>query len=330
MLKKISDYIPITSSAGIFSSFENPVWAVALPDAAELDTYFCLRYGDRIANGKMDYFADSDGLITGTKLTALSKMIYDINGNRWKHLFNAYMVEYNPIENTDYIETFKEITGNTKVIDSETGNTRTVDTDTSNTNVVDGETANNRVMDGDITNTKTLNTSKVTDGETTSGGTASTTSSGTSSGTDSNTNNVYGFNSGSAVGHDTSSGSNSGQTSGTSSTTTSASTTEDVTLTETGTVTDKAIDVSEIHDTATEDVTTTDTGTEDSTITDAGTEDSTITDNGSRDYELRKHGNIGVTTNTAMLKDHVDFWWKWSFVDYICQDICDFIALSIY
>ena len=59
--------------------------------------------------------------------------------------------------------------------------------------------------------------------------------------------------------------------------------------------------------------------------------DSTVDSEGERTHETehRKHGNIGVTENTTMLQHEVDFW-KWSFIDSICKDICDIIALSIY
>ena len=57
MLKKISDYFPITSD-GIFTAFINPVWAIPFPDTQELDQYFILRYGDRIGNKMLDFYAE--------------------------------------------------------------------------------------------------------------------------------------------------------------------------------------------------------------------------------------------------------------------------------
>ena len=296
-MKTVKEVLPIDNT-GIFSSFKNPVWAEVLPNTTELDQYFNLRYGDRILNRKMEFFLNDEEKISGTKLISLSDMIYSINKNRWKHLFEAYMVEYNPIENTDYIETFKETIGNTKVID----------TDRTNTNVVDGTDTSTEVHDGNIVNTK------VTDNETVTNGTATTESSGTNSASTSTDNAVFGFNSALPVGKDSTTGSDSNNTSADSETTTNSTVSED------GTVTDTNVDTSKITTTDNTDVTTTDTGSE----------DSTITDEGNKEYELRKHGNIGVTTNVTMLREDIDFWWKWSFVDYVCQDICDFIALSIY
>lgn len=255
MLKKISDYMPITSS-GLFTAFINPVWSNAFQDSSELDTYFVLRYGDKIGNKLLEAYADDTGVISSKK-DDLAKLIYDINSKKWEHLFGVYSAEYNPIENTDFIETITETNGNTRVIDSENKNTRIVDTDTTNS------------------------------------GTASTTSGATSNGSNSGAENVFGFNSVSAVGDRTNSGSDSNTTNATTSTTSSS------------------------------------TGSEDQTIRDTATEDSTITDSGNHVSEHRKHGNIGVLENQSMLQAEVDFW-KWSFIDHVCRDICELIALSIY
>ena len=215
-MKQIKNFLT-TPNNGIFSAFTCPIWHYAFPDHAELDTYFFLRYGDRIGNKLLAYYADTDGIVTGTKLQALAAMVYNINAKKWEHLFNVYNAEYNPIENTDFIETIKEHT------ESE-GN---VDTTTS--------------------------------------------ASGQASNTQSDTR--YGFNSSSAVGDKGSSSSGSNSSSGTS-----------------GTDTDSTVDHTSEH---------------------------------------RKHGNIGVTENVTMLQHEVEFW-KWSFIDQVCRDICDIIALSIY
>ena len=236
-MKKLSDYLPMTGD-GLFTAFNNPVWATAFQNSTELDTYFYLRYGDRIGNKLIDNFADeTTGVVASTKLTELATLVYSINSKKWEHLFKVYNADYNPIENTDFIETITDTNSNTKVIDS----------------------------DG------------------TSSGTASTTSSGTSSGSNSQDNTKFGFNSSTAVGDTSTSGTDSNTTSATTSTTTSGSTTDD----------------------------------------------STITDNGTHTSEHRKHGNIGVTENVTMLEHEVEFW-KWSFIDQVCKDICDIIALSIY
>lgn len=66
------------------------------------------------------------------------------------------------------------------------------------------------------------------------------------------------------------------------------------------------------------------------TNTTGGTQDiNTITDHGNKVTEHKKAGNIGVTETVTLLTSEKDFW-KWSFIDQVCKDICDIIALSIY
>ena len=215
-MKQIKNSLPIENS-GIFTAFNCPIWQYDFPDSSELDIYFFLRYGDRIGNKLLAYYENADGIVTGDKLTALAAKIYNINQMKWKHLYNVFKAEFNPLENTDFIETFVDHT------ESE-GN---VDTTTS----ASGQASNN------TSNTK------------------------------------YGFNSSSAVGDSGSSSSGSNSSSGSS-----------------GTDTDSTTDYTREH---------------------------------------KKHGNIGVTEATTMLEHTIEFA-KWSFIDSICKDICDIIALSIY
>lgn len=217
-MKKIKDSLT-TPDSGLFTAFINPVWAVMFPDSAELDTYFFLRYGDRIGNKLIKFYENDSGIVTGDKLTALAKMVYDINARKWEHLFGVMQAEYNPIENTDFIELITEHT------ESE-GN---VDTTSSASATASNNTAVDRWGFG------TSASSPVHDTKTT--GSGSNTSSGSS-----------------------------------------------------GTDTDSTTDHTSEH---------------------------------------RKHGNIGVTEATVMLEHEVEFW-KWSFIDQVCKDICDIIALSIY
>lgn len=236
-MKQLIDYFPIDQD-GLFSAFQNPVWVVELPDSAELDTYFMLNYGERLGSKIVDYYADaSDGTVKGDKLTALANMIYTLNSKKWEHLFKVYMVEYNPIENTDFVETINDTTVNNR-----TGNS------TSN-----------------------------------SSGSATTNGTGTNTGNNSGSGNVFGFNSAAAVGDTTTTGNNT--------------------------------------DTTTTNSTTTSTGN--------NTDSSTSTDSGTHTSTHIKHGNIGITSNVELMTGEVNFW-KWSFIDDICKDICNVIALSIF
>lgn len=142
MLKKISDYLPITSD-GLFTAFINPVWAVNFPDSQELDKYFILRYGDRIGNKMIEFYAADDGTVKGDKLIELAAMVYNINARKWEHLYGIYEAKYNPIENTDFIETIKETTDNTKVIDGETSQNGTATINSTGTSNGTNNNANN-------------------------------------------------------------------------------------------------------------------------------------------------------------------------------------------
>lgn len=50
---------------------------------------------------------------------------------------------------------------------------------------------------------------------------------------------------------------------------------------------------------------------------------------GNRKEVIRKHGNIGVTTNAEMIVSDIEIW-KNKIADKFSSDICDLIALSIY
>lgn len=236
-MKQLSDYFPIDKD-GLFTAFQNPVWVVEFPDSEELDTYFMLNYGERLGNKLVEFYADAtDGTVKGDKLTALAKMVYNLNSKKWEHLFKVYQAEYNPIENTDFVETINDNT-----ITDKTGNNSTV-----------------------------------------SNGTAQTNGSGTNTGNNTANNNVYGFNSASAVGDSQTSGNNTDTTS-----------TSSQTISHGDSVDNSHLFGNDVH-----------TSTH------------------------KKHGNIGVTSTVELMEGEVAFW-RWSFIDDICKDICNVIALSIY
>jgi hypothetical protein len=72
---------------------------------------------------------------------------------------------------------------------------------------------------------------------------------------------------------------------------------------------------------------TTDYGTKEGTPMSV---DSTGKEDGTYERELRKHGNIGVTTNAQMISSDIDVWKLNNFYDILCSDICKVIALSIF
>ena len=131
-LKKINDYFTLTSD-GLFTAFINPIWASAFPDTAELDRYFYLRYGERIANKLLLNFT-VDGAITTSTLAELAKMVYDINAKKWEHYFKVYEAEYNPIENTAFEEKIHDVSSGQNSGTSSSSGTSS-NTTSGNTNV---------------------------------------------------------------------------------------------------------------------------------------------------------------------------------------------------
>lgn len=211
MYKELKTYFPegITGN-GIFKAISNISWFEGVKPTA-LDTYFISMHGEKLASKMLDNFADANGVITGDKLKALATMIHNKYINNWEHEYKTLTVEYNPIENTDYIEKYTgSATGSASGNNKETGGV---------------ETAND----------------------------------------------TYGLGSSSPA-HD------------------SKSTT---------------------------------------TFNNHKTEISSSSQ-GSDEHEIRKHGNIGVTTNADMIKSDIEVWRLNNFYDILCKDICDTIALSIF
>ena len=215
MYKELKDYFPDgIIGNGIFTAISNISWFPGVKPA-QLDTYFMLMHGEKLASKILDNFTNEDGVIEGENIQKLAKVIHNAYIVNWEHEYKTLTVEYNPIENTDYIETY---TG------SATG---------------------------------------------TAGGSA------TDAGKVINTNKAAGLG-GSGFANDT----QSERTFGTGA--------------------------------------------------DARTTTTTSSSSGSDQHEIRKHGNIGVTTNAQMIESDIDVWKLNNFYDILCSDICKMIALSIF
>ena len=215
MYKELSSYFPDgIIGNGIFSAISQISWFPGVKPA-QLDTYFMLMHGEKLASKILDNFTNEDGVIEGDNIKKLAQVIHNTYINNWEHEYKTLTVEYNPIENTDYIETY---TG------SATG---------------------------------------------TAGGSA------TDAGKVTTTNKTAGLGSSSYA-----------------------------------------------NDNQSE--------TAFGTGADARTTTTTSTSSGSDQHEIRKHGNIGVTTNAQMIESDIDVWKLNNFYDILCSDICKVIALSIF
>ena len=215
MYKELKKYFPDgIIGNGIFTAISNISWFPGVKPA-QLDTYFMLMHGEKLASKILDNFTNEDGVIEGENIQKLAKVIHNAYITNWEHEYKTLTVEYNPIENTDYIETY---TG------SATG---------------------------------------------TAGGSA------TDAGKVINTNKAAGLG-GSGFANDTQSETSFG------------------------------------------------------TGADARTTTTSSTSSGSDQHVIRKHGNIGVTTNAQMIESDIDVWKLNNFYDILCSDICKVIALSIF
>ena len=109
MYKELSTYFPDgLTGDGIFTAISQISWFPGV-SPANLDTYFMLKHGDKLASKVCDKFADTDGHITGQKLSDLANVIHNAFITNWEHEYKTLTVEYNPIENTDYIEKIDDV-----------------------------------------------------------------------------------------------------------------------------------------------------------------------------------------------------------------------------
>ena len=215
MYKELKDYFPdgITGS-GIFTAIANISWFPGVKPA-NVDTYFMLMHGEKLASKALDNFTNDDGVVTGDKLKALAQMIHNKYIVNWEHEYKTLTVKYNPIENTDYVETYKGSAS------GKSGGTTT-----------EGGKITTATKISGLGSSSLVNDSETTQDFAPGNDPRKTTVSGTSSGSD--------------------------------------------------------------------------------------------------QHEIRKHGNIGVTTNAEMIRSDIDVWKLNNFYDILCKDICDIIALSIF
>lgn len=246
MYKELNTYFPNgLEGDGIFKAIAGISWFPGVVPE-NVDTYFMLKHGEKLASKICDKFADADGHITGQKLKDLAQVIHNAFIVNWEHEYKTLTVEYNPIENTDFVETIKDKDHR----------------DTEGGTVTTGKTVNSSVTTGKMSSDNDVH--------------------------------VAGFDSATNVNSSDS----------TSTTDYTGDGTDPITVTS-----------------------TTDYGTKTGTPM---TVDNTGKSDGTYERELRKHGNIGVTTNAQMISSDIDVWKLNNFYDILCSDICKVIALSIF
>ena len=129
MRKKLNQVIPLWMSEGIFfnlKSIKNIPWGDSAELAHRLDlVYHGNHSGDKYISPLVEKLLDDD-IIKSTDVATLANIIYDINGENWKKLWEVNTIEYNPLSNYDMTET--------EHVESEGTNTGTITTDNDSTN----------------------------------------------------------------------------------------------------------------------------------------------------------------------------------------------------
>ena len=129
MRKTLNQVMPSWMIEGIFfrlKSINGIPWGNSTELAHRLDlVYHGNHSGDKYISPLVEKLLD-DVIIKPTDAETLANIIYDINGENWKKLWEVNTIEYNPLSNYDMIET--------EHVESEGTNTGTVITDNDSTN----------------------------------------------------------------------------------------------------------------------------------------------------------------------------------------------------
>jgi hypothetical protein len=291
---------------------------------SDMDYDFINQYGDRYA---CSYLKKIDYSITANR-DKLSADIIRFHYHKWKHLWLAYISEYNPTDNTFLTETVtREVeTGGSGTVTNnlnkaETGTVRndlnTTDTVTREVETGDSGTVTNNLARGETGTVK--NDVNRNDVSTQTGKKTTTTD-----------NDVYGFNGGAVndtagTTNETIDANNPLRTSDTH--TGNTQDTFNKQYTDTGTVTNSNTG------TESESVTTENTGyTQDTfnkSYTDTGTVTNENTGTESETVTTERAGSIGVMTPATMLKIEKETW-QWNYFRDVMNDVADFISLQIF
>lgn len=267
--------------------------------AMTLDIYYYGNHsGNKIISPLLDNFTVNSETISDGQQTMLSNILFDMFNTKWDKLWNVQEIEYNPAENYDMTET-----GNSETAYAHGETITRTDNTTKNTSATRTDNLNHTKSG---TETETPNITETT--------TPNITETNTPNLTHTVESDIYGFNSQNAQpansGTERDTGTNTIQRTGTD------------TLTRTGTQ-QKTYNLSD-----------TDTGTQ-GTISeerDTGTQTHahTGTDTETNEHELRRHGNIGVTTSQQMLQSEIELW-QWNFFnDVLFPDLDSVLTIQVY
>jgi len=293
-------------------------------DLSDMDSNFIMQYGSRYA---CSYLKNIDYSINANK-DFLSDSILRFHYHKWKHLWLAYISEYNPTDNTTLRETVtrEAETGGSGTV---TNNLNKAETGTVRSDLNTTDTITREVETGD-SGTVTNNLTKGETGTVKNDINRNDVSTQTGKKTTTTDNDIYGFNGGAVndtagTTNETIDANNPLRTSDTH--TGNTQDTFNKQYTDTGTVTNSNTG------TESESVTTENTGYTQDTFnknyTDTGTVTNENTGTESETVTTERAGSIGVMTPATMLQIERETW-QWNYFRDVMNDVADFISLQIF
>ena len=296
--KRIKDVFPDYLTAGLFKALATAgvPWS---EDVAylPLDILYVENHsGDKIISPMVLKRLDDDGEIDSTNMAVLAGVLKAYYGEKWIRLWEVVDSEYSPLENYDMIENGTDIRKNTGT----DTNVKTGSLDRSGAVTKSGSetVADDIEYKGKSDNIRT--------GSIEDAGTQA------DNATDS-TNKIYGYNSSAGVNSD------------------SSNTQEKHKNTQTfNSVKDETSFTNRKDE---RDITTTynnvaDTDTRKDTYNNIQ-DQRTLNTTDRLEHQLRRHGNIGVTTSQQMAQSQIELW-RWLYFEEVMQDIDKLLTLPIY
>lgn len=274
----------------------------------------------------MAYFTVYSGLKTPSSITTsifnvdgvpssqlISQVLWDMYGKNWSRLWDAYVIEYNPIENYNLQE---------KVARDQTSN-RTIDKNGSLSSVVDGTVNSTETSSGtnDFEHGHIIDYTDTTTQIVEEQGTSTLEHGQSISTTGESHEFTYGFNSTTHIptGDQLTSGTETH--SGSDVTTTTGKT--DTNSTDTSKQTNSGMDKTTTSLSVGTDTTTKDTRSD--TTKESTTDDDTLNENITR----TRSGNVGQHSYQDLLLQEFELW-KWNFFEQVFADVDKFLCLSVY
>ena len=309
--KRIKEVFPTWKTDGaIFAELATRAvpWAASFSAIAVGLDYYGNFSGNKIISSLVENILPSDGALTSAEITILTDIIMGLYATKWGKLWATMLLEYNPLENYNMVET---------MIDDETvteygkTNTRTDNLERQRTDNLSSQRTDNlqHQRTDNLSSQRTDNLTHEKDGTETE----------TPNTTTQDDNSVYGFNSVDAVPSDSRTIENTGTN----------QKEYDLTERDTGTQTQLNTGTQTEADTGTQ--TQLNTGTQTEADTGTQTSEDSGSDTSTRNYRLTRSGNIGVTTSQQMLESERELWRVWNFFrGIVYPDIDRVLTIEIY